>query len=217
MFKELLDRIRNSKQTKTVTQDIKKEDDSKIILTKNDDILKMSIIGRPSLHTFFKKVDELPEEEQNIILKLPLNILANSNQEVNPGNYLWTTIENIKYTIISNKKTISINQTKKLSDVIEEINFSIDTMTNAFTVYRAIHDNNYSTIEHKRFDSNGNSLPSDLVLSPEEAKEELDLLFDDLIHQEKVLAELDGVIEIENLKTIIDNYFSNIISNSPRK
>ena len=67
MFKELLDRIRNSKQTKTVTQDIKKEDDSKIILTKNDDILKMSIIGRPSLHTFFKKVDELPEGDQNII------------------------------------------------------------------------------------------------------------------------------------------------------
>ena len=59
MFKELINRIRNGKVEKIVPQEVKKEDDSKIILTKNDDVLKMTIIGTPSLHTFFEKVNEL--------------------------------------------------------------------------------------------------------------------------------------------------------------
>ena len=215
MFRELLNKFINSKKTRTVFQEIN-EDDSNIILTKKDDILKMSIIGRPSLHTFFKKVHELPEEEQKIILKLPLSILANSNQEVNPGNYIWTTNENNKYFIIYNKKTITINQTKKSSDIIEERSVTIDTRTNEFIVYRAIHDNDNSTMEHKTFNSNGYNSSSEFVLSPEDAKRTLELLLDDLIYEEKVLTELDGVIEIENIKSIIDYYFNNTITNFKR-
>ena len=215
MFRELLNKFINSKKTRTVFQEIN-EDESNIILTKNDDILKMSIIGRPSLHTFFKKVHELPEEEQKIILKLPLSILANSNQEVNPGNYIWTTNENNKYFIIYNKKTITINQTKKSSDIIEERSVTIDTRTNEFIVYRAIHDNDNSTMEHKTFNSNGYNSSSEFVLSPEDAKRTLELLLDDLIYEEKVLTELDGVIEIENIKSIIDYYFNNTITNFKR-
>ena len=46
MFRELLNKFINSKKTRTVFQEIN-EDESNIILTKKDDILKMSIIGRP--------------------------------------------------------------------------------------------------------------------------------------------------------------------------
>lgn len=81
MFRELINKIRNGKVEKNVPQEIKKEDDSKVILTKNGDVLKMSIIGTPSLHTFFEKTNELPEEDRKIVLKLPLSILANSNEQ----------------------------------------------------------------------------------------------------------------------------------------
>ena len=214
MFKELINRIRNGKVEKIVPQEVKKEDDSKIILTKNDDVLKMTIIGTPSLHTFFEKVNELPEEDRKIILKLPLGILANSNQQVNPGNYMWITIENREYIILSNKESININQTKKLADIIEERSVTIDLDTNAFTIYVAIHDSNYSTMDHKKFDcTNYGSMPSDFELSPIDAKKEYEILFDDLMYEEKVLAELEGAIEIRNIKAMLDNYFSYIISN----
>ena len=71
-------------------------------------------------------------------------------------------------------------------------------------------------MEHKTFNSNGYNSSSEFVLSPEDAKRTLELLLDDLIYEEKVLTELDGVIEIENIKSIIDYYFNNTITNFKR-
>ena len=222
MFEKLINRIRNGKVEKVVPQELqqetKKEDDSKVILTKNDDVLKMTIIGTPSLHTFFEKANELPEGDRKIVLQLPLGILANSNQQVNPGNYMWTTIEDRKYIILSNKESININQTKKVDDIFEERSLTIDLDTNTFTVYKAIHDSNYSTMEHKKFDCTNYGIePSDFELSPIEAKKEYEVLFDDLMHEEKVLSELNGVFDVGNTKAMLDNYFSYIIANYQAK
>ena len=210
MFKELLNKIKKSKQREIVTKEIKNDENSEILLTNNGGILKMSILGNPSLDVFFEKVRELPKEEKDTILSLPLSILVNSKEQVHPGNYIWTTIINKRYIIISNKDMISINETKKLNDVIEERSVSIDNMSNAFSVYKAVHDSNYSTLEHKRFDSSLSQNPSEFSLSPQEAKNEFELLFDDLIQEGNILNELKGVIEIDSIKDMIDNYFSYI-------
>lgn len=211
MLKELLNRIKYGKAPKTMPQEINKEE-SKVLLEKNGDVLKMSILGRPSIDMFFAKVRELPKEDKDIILKLPLSVLANSSDEVNPGDYIWTTINNNSYIIMSNKDTININQTKKLSDRFEDRSVTINKRTRTFTVYKATHDSNFSTIEHRKFDSGDYGFtPSDFTLSLEEAKEEYEVLFNDLIHEEKILKELEGTIDVNNLKTSIDEHFKQII------
>ncbi|MEE3343185.1 MAG: hypothetical protein VZS44_03755 [Bacilli bacterium] len=218
MFKKLLNKIENKTKKETVPQEIKNDENNKIILTRNGDVFKMSILGHPTLHIFFEKVRELPQEDQDIILKLPLSILANSNQEVHAGNYIWITIDNSRYIIMSNRDTININQTKKLNDHIEERSVSLNKMTNEFTIYRAIHDKNNSTLEHKGFNTGDyGSIPSVFELSPKEAKEEFELLFNNLIHEEKICAELEGVIEIEKIKFIIDTRFNYVIANSQHR
>ena len=218
MFEKLIDIIGYNKKKNKVPQEIKKDDNNEIILTKNGDVLKMSILGHPTTHLFFEEVNKLPQEDQRIILKLPLSILVNSSQQVNSGNYIWTTIENKKYIIMSNSDSIIINQSKELDDCIKERSLSIDMKTNGFIIYSATHDNNYSTQEHKSFNINNYEQISQFFeLSPEEAKEECELLFNDLIHEEKILNELEGIIKIEDTKFIIDSRFSYLIPNSQHK
>ena len=219
MLKELINKIRNGKLTKTVPQAINDEDDdNKIVFKKDDEVIRMTIVGHPTLHTFFEKVREFPEEAQKTMLKLPLSILANSDQEANPGNYIWTTIDNKKYIIMTNGKTININQLKKVDDKYEERDISIHRETNSFTVNKAFHDSNLSTLEHKSFNClRYNETPSDFELSPEEAQKEIELLFDDLIHEEKLLKELEGVFDVEFITSSISKYIAYIVSNHKNK
>ncbi len=203
------------KKDNNVQETVKKEIiEPDIEFIKEENMLKMMIPEGVSLDTFFKKVRELNEEDKKAILALPLNILCDgmigSRNKARSGNYLWFNVDIKRYFIVINNSELLIDEMVALEDVIEERDFSYYFGDNDFTITKKLHDKNYSTLEHKRFDSddndNSNPLLDSFSLSMTEAKSSIKELFNNL---EEISNTLATIIDINKIKEKVDDYFQN--------
>lgn len=190
----------------------------KIEFAKDEDMFKMSISEGISFNMFFDKLDELAEEDHNRVRKLPLSILdgglIRGQNMARKGNYFWFEIDNKKYFIVISDKEVIIEELIVKEEIIEERDFLYELRTGNFTIGKKLHEKNYSTLEHKKFESSSSQLNYDPILSKfslsiDEAKIAYKELFDNLFSLEKIYNQLQDTTNFNLIRAIMNNYFSN--------
>lgn len=220
MFKIIGFKKRKPKVNENLRNEEKPNVDIKpdISITQKNGVYRMDISDFVPFNSFFEKVRELNPKDGKIILQLPLSILSDDSQSITKGSYFWTDINNVSYVIIMNNSLIGINERSQVNNIIVERTLYFNLKSNNFVISKSLHDNNnnYSTMEHKSFNSdfqqtNYDQYPEPFILQIDEACGEIDTLFKNVESEKKILDILKSIEDLGEIKETINSYFSSCI------
>lgn len=142
-----------------------------------------------------------------------MNILWNSDeQRINKGTFYSIPANNRLYNFLINDQQLIIDERTPSERGTDEkiIKFTLDSSTYHYSSLR--HNETGSTYQTKYYSKNGTEYMS-LALSPEEAANELNPLFERL----ELIDNIESILPIDTLKTEILGHINNQASSNTKK